>query len=88
MKEGNKKEEIQSRREFFKNAAKKGLPIVAAIALAGMPVISKAEVEPMGCTGTCYGACVGSCDGCKYTCHGTCKNGCEGCRYSCSSSSH
>ena len=76
--------ELKNRREFFKEAAKKALPIIGVVALLGNPLIAKAvESEPMGCHGTCYGACVGSCDGCKYTCTGTCKNGCEGCRYTC-----
>lgn len=84
MKEENKKEEIQSRREFFKEAAKKGLPIVAAIALAGMPTISKAEGEPMGCDNSCTGHCYGSCTGtCRAACKDGCINGCKGCQWSC-----
>lgn len=80
----NKKqnEELQSRREFFKKAAKAALPVAGAVVLSSLPNIIQAA--PSGCTGTCYGMCVGSCDGCKYTCYGTCKNGCEGCRYTCS----
>lgn len=33
MEEKNKREEIQSRREFFKKAAKAALPVVGAILL-------------------------------------------------------
>lgn len=95
MKEENKKEEIQSRREFFKNAAKKGLPIVAAIALAGMPAISKAESEPTnckyeacvgGCYHGCYGGCTDNCTSCHNGCKGGCKDICTGCHNGCSGS--
>lgn len=88
-KEGKK--EIQSRREFFKKAAKGALPILGAVILASSPIISKAtESEPMGCHscsgtckggcyGTCYGTCKGGCIGsCKGTCDGTCKGTCIG----------
>lgn len=77
-----KDEELQSRREFFKNAAKKALPFVAAIAMASNPIVAKAmEEAPMGCTGTCYGTCYGSCKGCSTTCTGTCDGSCK---YTCS----
>ena len=47
----NQKEEIQSRREFFKNAAKGVLPILGAMLLAGSPAIVKAaSIVPMGCS--------------------------------------
>lgn len=85
MEEKKQNEELQSRREFFKEAAKKALPVIGAIALASSPILAQAaEKEPMGCTGTCYGMCQGSCKGCQYTCSGTCKNGCTGCQYTCS----
>lgn len=78
-------EELQSRRDFFKKAAKGALPILGAIVLASMPnVVNAAEKTPMGCTGTCYGTCTGSCEGCKYTCVGSCKNGCTSCKETCS----
>ena len=45
-----KNEELQSRREFFKKAAKGALPILGAILLAGMPnVVNAAQKTPMGC---------------------------------------
>ena len=51
MEEKKQKEELQSRREFFKQAAKKALPVIGAIALASTPIIANAaEKEPMGCT--------------------------------------
>lgn len=82
MKE-NKKEEVQSRREFFKSAAKKALPILGVIALANIPSLSKASNVEMGCTGTCYQTCYGSCEGCQYTCKGSCSRSCRTtCEYS------
>ena len=35
--------EIQSRREFFKSAAMKALPVVGAIALSQVPFVSNAD---------------------------------------------
>ena len=49
MKKNEKNEELQSRREFFKKAAKGALPILGAIVLANAPaVINAAENAPMG----------------------------------------
>ncbi len=81
-----KNEELQSRREFFKKAAKGALPILGAVILAGAPqVLNAAEPkDPMGCTkygcGTCTGSCRGNCKGgCQTTCSGGCKNyACKG----------
>lgn len=97
MKKNEKDEELQSRREFFKKAAKGALPILAAVALASAPTIVKAvEKVPMGCNygcaGSCYTACYGclhSCnrmcaDTCNFNCIGGCKGGCTGtCSGSC-----
>ncbi len=77
-------EELQSRREFFKNAAKGVLPILGAIALANMPLASIAKESKTindcysGCTTTCSGGCKGACSGCKAGCSGTCMSGCTG----------
>ena len=84
----NKKErneEIQSRREFFKKAAKGALPILGAVLLASSPIISKAvESEPMGCSEyNCHVGCKNACESCKYTCEGSCKGSCDRtCEYS------
>ena len=86
MKEKKQIEELQSRREFFKDAAKKALPIIGAIALASTPsIVHAAEATPMGCnygcTKVCSGSvCQGTCEGtCRFTCSGGCKNyGCKG----------
>lgn len=95
MKKNEKNEELQSRREFFKKAAKGALPILGAIALAGAPGVVKAAEEAMDCNyscsnscrGNCYGGCSGSCGGaCSYSCQNTCKGSCQGrCSGGCSS---
>lgn len=89
MKKNKQNEELQSRREFFKKAAKGALPILGAVVLAGTPsIITAAEKVPMGCSRdgcsytcstSCYNNCVGSCKGCtgcSNTCKGFCKGGC------------
>ena len=95
MAKQNKKEEIQSRREFFKNAAKKSLPIVAAAMLASAPVITRAAETSMDCNDACYMGCSWGCTGgckidceggCKTSCRGTCQNGCSGCKGTCEGS--
>lgn len=92
MEQENKNERIQSRREFFKNAAKKSLPLVAAAVLASTPVLSKAS-ESLVCENSCYGSCSSGCGSynckgyCKGTCEGTCEGqcgGCTGCKGTCS----
>ena len=86
MKKNGKNEELQSRREFFKKAAKGALPILGAIVLANAPAIANAAEEaPMGChygcsavcsTSACQGTCAG---GCRFTCtHGCGNYGCRG----------
>ena len=76
MDKKERNEEIQSRREFFKNAAKGALPILGAVLLANASVIARAadSEAPMGCTGSCYSGCKNGCTSCKYTCQGGCKN--------------
>lgn len=80
MKKTNQKEEIQSRRDFFKKAAKAALPILGVTLLASNPIVAKAAEGHSGCT-TCYGTCIGYCMGscghaCAYDCTGTCTGGC------------
>ena len=96
--EKNKNEELQSRREFFKRAAKGALPILAAVAIASTPTIIRAtEKTPMGCdycVNTCSSSCLNTCTGCYMQCHsqclgctGTCDASCSGsCKNSCSGS--
>lgn len=97
MKEKKQNEELQSRREFFKEAARKALPVISAIALASSPIIARAaKTDPMacnyGCAGTCSGNCFGTCTTeCYTSCVGSCKTNCDstckgGCRDTCSGS--
>ena len=87
----NKKqsEEIQSRRDFFKKAAKGALPILGAVLLANTPAIVKAAetkgcICAYSCSGSCDRTCSGSCTGsCRGSCTGNCTGGCTG---SCSGS--
>ena len=86
MSKKEKNEELQSRRQFFKKAAKGALPILGMIVLANAPVITNAAEEaPMGCDYYCSGGCKGSCGrSCSYGCDGGCKGGCSGaCSYTC-----
>ena len=84
MEKKNQNEELQSRREFFKKAAKGALPILGAIVLAGNPLLSKAAEEPtMGCdyncVYSCYTYCQNTCSGrCDNSCSGSCRTGCSG----------
>lgn len=91
MKEENKK--LEGRREFFKEAAKRVLPIIGAVALMSNPVIAKAvEKEHMDCNGygcmySCSGACRDACTGCSGTCKNTCSYACDStCKGSCQGS--
>ena len=88
MKEKKQNEELQSRREFFKEAAKKALPVIGAIALASSPIIAQAaEGNPMGCSRdgcsyTCATSCARECRGkcndvCKDSCYNDCTNSCK-----------
>ncbi len=91
-----KKKNLQSRREFFKNAAKGVLPILGVVVLGGIPKLIRAEQAPTSCyscsggclstcKGTCYQYCSGGCKGsCAYTCMGNCNTTCSGrCSGSC-----
>lgn len=76
MKKNKNNEELQTRREFFKKAAKGVLPIIGAVVLASAPgIVRAADNGSLGCTS----------DACKFTCAGTCKGYCGGkCARSCS----
>lgn len=86
-----KQEELQTRREFFKKAAKSMLPVLGAIALANVPLLSHAMEEgktPDDCNGSCSWGCGRSCSSsCSSSCSGYCTGGCKGsCMQSCSGS--
>ena len=99
MKKQKENEELQSRREFFKEAAKKALPVIGAIALASSPIIAQAAEKTVmscnygcsnscsgGCSSSCIGSCKGGCTGCSLSCQGNCKGGCQGCSNTCRTS--
>lgn len=71
-----KKEELQSRREFFKNAAKAALPVFGAVVLSHLPM--QQAIASTGCPPTnCSGGCIGSCRGtCSHRCNGQCRDSC------------
>lgn len=71
MKE-NQNGELQTRREFFKKAAKAALPVVGAVVLASVPL---GEAHST-CYSTCSGYCVGCSGSCQNTCSGACSSGC------------
>ena len=71
MEEKNKREEIQSRREFFKKAAKAALPVVGAAILSSVPFMDS-EAMSSGCNMNC----VNGCYGCQNTCRGGCSAEC------------
>ena len=76
MKKNVKNEELQSRREFFKKAAKGALPILGAIVLANVPNALHAAESGCGCVGGCGTACFQACaNGCVTS---SCKGGCKG----------
>lgn len=70
----NKNEELQSRREFFKSAAKAALPVIGAVVLANVPIAK--SVASTGCDSSCRGYCVGCYGSCQETCKGACSSGC------------
>jgi len=84
----NKNNEIISRREFFKGAAKKALPIIGAVALMNVPIITKAAeaTTKSGCNVGCTMGCTGGCLGCTGQCTGGCTGGCLGYCTSCTGS--
>ena len=93
MDKNKKNEELQSRREFFKRAAKGVLPIIGAAVLANAPgIVKAAEHVVSDCKNSCYGTCAGTCKGtcqgeCYTTCYNYCKNACKDtCKSACSRS--
>ena len=80
--------ETINRRQFFKVATKKVLPIFGAIALVNFPVpLKAANTEPMDCSFGCQGSCDGTCSSCSGSCSNRCAAVCEGsCGEACSRS--
>lgn len=84
-------EELQSRREFFKKATQKCLPMFGLLAAGPMTILSaltscsKENLDGCSsCSNTCIGGCLESCSG---SCAGTSQSsGCSSCANDCSSS--
>lgn len=81
---------IQSRRDFFKKAAKGALPILGIITFMQVPLNSRA-LQVIDCNNSCSGSCsrtcktmCGSSSPCTSVCRGNCSGNCSG---SCSSGS-
>lgn len=73
-----KKQKIQSRRDFFKKALKGSLPIIGAVIVSKLPINVKAE-QLTGCDYTCNVSCANDCIGhCRYGCKTTCTGTCSG----------
>lgn len=80
MSNSKKNEELQSRREFFKQAAKAALPVVGAVIMASVPFVKSEAATGCyggGCVYGCDNSCSGGCEGCKDSCYGSCKNTCN-----------
>ena len=94
MKEENKNEELKSRRDFFRNVAKAALPILGAIALSNVPLISKATETELGCyMSGCTNGCMMGCTGCHSSCRDSCQLSCysscmDTCRGRCNNTCH
>lgn len=76
--ENKKMEELQSRREFFKEAAKSALPVLG-VAVFGTSLLTSCSERntPSGCGKSCSGSCEGDCagdcdDGCWTACISAC----------------
>ena len=79
MHNNKKNEELQSRREFFKKAAKGTLPILALTILGPSVLSSCSKDDDDDEGGDCRNGCSGSCkDSCSGGCGGGCSGGCDG----------
>ena len=71
---------LQSRREFFKSAAKAALPVIGAAILASVPIVQVHADSCKECTNSCRGTCAecfaGCTSNCGYNCSGNCKQSC------------
>lgn len=69
----NQNEELQSRREFFKAAAKAALPVIGAVVLSQLPIDAEAATD-CGCNNRCMNSCW---NGCYQSCKARCQNECH-----------
>lgn len=82
-----KREELESRRQFFKKAAKATLPILGVLAILQAPIVAKAMGSRTSCYSGCSMSCSGGCEGCSGSCRGGCQYNCgSGCTYGCDGS--
>ena len=76
--ENGENKDLQGRREFFKEAAKKALPILGLALMASTPILTSCSKD-WGCDDKCVGSCKSNCKGdCKMGCKDTCSLGCTG----------
>ena len=75
MKQTKKNEELQSRREFFKSAAKGALPILA-LSILGPTILSSCSKDDEKESKKCS-ACSNECAGCGFGCQDDCSGSCE-----------
>ena len=82
---------LKNRREFFKEAAKKTLPILGMAVMATIaPSIMQSCTKSLDCVDACTNACQNTCrttcvGGCSKTCTGNCDTSCKGdCNTTCS----
>lgn len=81
MQKNKKNEELQSRREFFKKAAKGALPILTMTILAPAFVTSCSKGCD-DCVDSCSDSCITGCkNGCSAGCGSSCNTGCQGNTY-------
>lgn len=81
MSDKNSSEELQSRREFFKKAAKAALPVVGAVVLANLPIskLSAAIDRLDSCSSFCVISSKGDCSNfCEQICYQGCQNSYSG----------
>ena len=81
MSNKNSNEELQSRREFFKKAAKAALPVVGPVVLANLPIskLSAAIDRLDSCSSFCVISSKGDCSNfCEQICYQGCQNSYSG----------
>ena len=73
--------ELQTRRSFFKQVAKRVLPVIGGLLMSQLPFRTLASSQ--SCSGCWYG-CSGGCSSCTGSCSMGCRNSCTSCTGSCS----
>lgn len=92
MEKKQRKEELQSRREFFKKATQKTIPIIGLMLLSSPVKLWASSISPCDCARNCKGDCESDCglncaSGCYRDCSTDCKGSCyKGCKTSCDGS--